>query len=160
MCAIFTFLSVASSVHAADTACTTDLNCSLNGVCSDGSCLCDAPWAGRQCGLLRFAKASPAAGRDLYPINDTAHNSWNGPMIGPIDGTYHMYLPLYPAGLLYHPTAMLHGTAPDRFGPWTWTNLTGVEVSFNPGALVYGEGARVKDMALRLFPPTVCAALL
>ena len=44
------------------------------------------------------------------------------------DGTYHMYVPLYPAGELYHPVSLLHGTASNRFGPWSWRNLTGVEV--------------------------------
>jgi hypothetical protein len=65
-------------------------------------------------------------------------------MIGPVDGLYHMYLPLYLKGLLYHPVEMLHGTARERTGPWTWRNLTGVDVSFNPGALVYGEGERTR----------------
>lgn len=36
-------------------ACRSELDCNLNGVCSDGRCLCDAPWAGPVCGRLRFA---------------------------------------------------------------------------------------------------------
>ena len=47
------------------------------------------------------------------------------------DGTYHYYIPLYPAGELYHPVSLLHGSGPTRLGPWTWNNLTGVDVSFN-----------------------------
>ena len=56
---------------------------------------------------------------------------------------YHMYVPLYPAGELYHPVSLLHGTAATRLGPWTWSNLTGVPVSINPGALVYEDAATV-----------------
>ena len=124
--------------------CETSLDCSLNGVCTAGICSCDSPWTGPRCGILRFASPSPAAGRDLWPVNDTAHNTWNGPMIGPEDdGLYHMYLPVYahPSTTpLYNPTDMFHGTASHRLGPWTWRNLTGVDVNFNPGALVYGKG--------------------
>lgn len=50
-----------------------------------------------------------------------------------------MYVPLYPAGELYHPVSLLHGTAASRIGPWSWKNLTGVIISINPGALVYTD---------------------
>jgi hypothetical protein len=62
-----------------------------------------------------------------------------------------MYLPLYPAGLLYHPTALLFGTASTRFGPWSWENLTGGDlptvVDVNPGALAFdSEGKTVYSL--------------
>eukprot|EP00911_Craspedida_sp_UC1_P002170 UC1_evm1s1666 len=119
--------------------CTSDLNCSLNGVCgADGVCACDRPWTGPRCGVLAFAAQSPATGRSLYPANDTFHNTWNGPiMYDESEKTYHMYAPLYPAGLLYHPVALMHGVSLAREGPWTWSNTTGLPVSINPGALVY-----------------------
>ena len=125
-----------------DSPCASNSDCSLNGLCNStsGLCACDSPWTGPRCGVLSFAASSPSAGKSLYPANDTLHNTWNGPMLGPVQGTYHMYLPLYPAGLLYHPTALLHGSAPTRFGPWTWQDLPGVEVSINPGAMVYEVG--------------------
>ena len=90
--------------------CTDDLGCALNGVCVAGKCVCEAPWSGTRCGELEFAAASPAAGRDLYNSSDLRHNTWNGPIIQSGD-TYHMYLPLYTAGLLYHPVELLFGTA-------------------------------------------------
>ena len=120
--------------------CASNLDCSLNGICKAGSCDCDAPWNGPECGNLAFAAKSPAAGRALYDPNDMLHNTWNGPIV--VDaGQYHMYVPLYPAGLLYHPVSLMHGTASSRLGPWTWSNLTGVDVSFNPGALTYKDSA-------------------
>jgi hypothetical protein len=42
--------------------CGSDLDCSLNGICTAGKCACDAPWIGTRCGVLEFAVASPAAG--------------------------------------------------------------------------------------------------
>lgn len=33
--------------------CKTDLDCSLNGVCTGSSCVCDSPWAGAGCGVLQ-----------------------------------------------------------------------------------------------------------
>ena len=132
-------LAAAAVVSTGAATCASDLDCSLNGVCTAGACTCDAPWTGPRCGLLAFSAASPAAGRDLYPINDTQHNTWNGPIVGPVDGIYHMYLPLYPRGLLYHPTQLLHGTAPALYGPWAWQNLTGVQAGINPGALVFND---------------------
>jgi hypothetical protein len=65
----------------------------------------------------------------------------NGPIIQSGTSSYHMYLPLYPKGLLYNPTALLFGTAPTISGPWSWENLTGGDlpavVDVNPGALVF-----------------------
>lgn len=69
------------------------------------------------------------------------------------NGTYHMYVPLYPAGLLYHPVSLLHGTAPTRLGPWSWSNLTGVDVSFNPGALVYVDSTGATQYTLWITRP-------
>ena len=125
-------------------ACTTDLDCQLNGVCKAGTCGCDAPWTGPECGQLIYSpdsggKTQDVRGKDLYPINDTNHNTWNGPIVGPVDDLYYMYLPLYPAGDLYHPTDVLLGTAPDYYGPWTYTPLKDVLVDINPGAMAYND---------------------
>eukprot|EP01051_Picozoa_sp_SAG22_P003351 SAG22_NODE_162_length_16848_cov_16.978267_5_plen_301_part_00 len=68
------------------------------------------------------------------------HNTWNGPIVQS-GSAYHMYLPLYPAGLLYHPVELLFGTAPAIYGPWSWRPLAGGDlpavVDVNPGALVF-----------------------
>ena len=126
--------------------CTSALNCSLNGACESGKCVCVAPWSGSRCGELQFAASSPAAGRDLYNISDMQHNTWNGPIIQSGESSsFHMYLPLYPAGLLYHPVALMFGTASTIYGPWSWRNLSGGDlpavVDVNPGALVFNSKA-------------------
>jgi len=137
-------------------ACTSDLDCALNGVCNtaDGTCTCDVPWTGPRCESLTFAQADkqPTAGKDLYPASDTFFNTWNGPMLGPINGSYHMYMVLYPVKgkPLYDPTYIAHGTAPSRLGPWVWKNLTSVDVNrsfgFNPGALTSVDPATGKPI--------------
>ena len=58
-------------------ACSSDLDCSLNGVCKRDTCVCDKPWRGSSCGVLGY-KVTPKAGEDLFPIN-RSHNTWNGP---------------------------------------------------------------------------------
>ena len=145
------FAALASTCGAA--ACTDDFGCSLNGVCAAGACACEAPWTGAQCGAIAFAAASPAAGRDIYDAYDTAHNTWNGPIVGPIagDSGYHAFVPLYdyrgPGGgtsNLYHPVSLMHGSAPTLYGPWRWENVSGADnpqnvTGFNPGFLTFND---------------------
>lgn len=47
-------------------ACTTPLDCSLNGDCVRGACLCDAGWTGASCGALAIVPG---------PINGGYHNA-------------------------------------------------------------------------------------
>ena len=61
-----------------------------------------------------------------------------------------MYLPLYPKGMLYHPTTLLYGTAPNMFGPWEFQSLDGGDlpgvVGLNPGALVFNDSTTGKTV--------------
>jgi hypothetical protein len=104
--------------------CKSDLDCSLNGKCrsSAGTCVCDKPWGGSGCGELRY-KVTPAAGRDLFPIN-RSHNTWNGPIVGPVGGQYHLYDPLYGnfTGIksLFRVEWIMHGVADQITGPYDW----------------------------------------
>ena len=54
--------------------CSTDLDCSLNGRCSQGRCECDKPWSGDSCGTMRFRPVSFPQGYGQSP-NLTA---WGG----------------------------------------------------------------------------------
>ena len=42
----------------------------------------------------RGEKVTPVSGADLFPLNKS-HNTWNGPIMGPYDGKYHLFLPYY-----------------------------------------------------------------
>ena len=72
---------------AALAACTSDDDCSLNGVCNadSGRCDCDAEWSGAECGVLNLLPTSRAAG--FKPANQS---SWGGSIIRGDDGKLHM----------------------------------------------------------------------
>ena len=69
-------------------ACTSDLDCSLNGVCSgSGGCVCDVAWEGAQC--ERFATLPVPPGGDL---KEALNSTWGvGTLAGRVDGEYHLY---------------------------------------------------------------------
>ena len=68
--------------------CSTDMHCSLNGVCSSsGSCDCRPGWMGADCGQLDF-KAAPV-GQKAFWRNTTA--SWGGSIIQ-AEGRWHLFL--------------------------------------------------------------------
>jgi hypothetical protein len=123
--------------------CTSDVDCSLNGVCSTatGACACDRPWSGPRCGTLAYAATTPAAARDLFPINRT-HNTWNGPVVGPDrSGQFHFYVPLYGnyTGIksLFRVDTMLHGVADVITGPYVWERSASLPRGINPAALAF-----------------------
>eukprot|EP00729_Bicosta_minor_P028920 gene28920-28490_t len=122
MAAVFNAIAAPSASAAApisSSSCKSNLDCSLNGVCTASACKCDAPWTGPACGVLGY-KTTPASGKSLYPESDP-HNSWNGAIIRATDdGVYHLYNPVYPAGSLGGATALRHGTAANITGPYTW----------------------------------------
>ena len=119
------------------------MDCSLNGVCSKGfECECDAPWVGKSCGVLAYC-VTPALGRSLYPSSEP-HNTWNGAIIRGNDGKFHMYNPLYPSGSLGGTTTLMHGTASNVTGPYSWPTEAYITIpllgSFDgPKSVVYTE---------------------
>jgi hypothetical protein len=100
-------------------------------------CDCDAPWGGPSCGVLTYA-VTPAVAKSLYPLSDP-RNTWNGPIIGPIDGVYHIYDPIYPKGSLGGCTSTLHGTATAVEGPYAWDTRPSIASGCNPAFLIYAQ---------------------
>lgn len=68
--------------------CTSDLNCSLNGVCKKAKCECDAPWSGDSCAVM-LRKSSQLGG--MYGFSPNV-SSWGGNPVKADDGTYHLYV--------------------------------------------------------------------
>ncbi|KAL7539341.1 hypothetical protein ACHAXR_009225 [Thalassiosira sp. AJA248-18] len=68
--------------------CTSDMDCSLAGVClPNGKCECD-PWTeGPDCSYLKFA---PVDKSRLGYVNEH-HSSWGGSIVQGSDGRYHMF---------------------------------------------------------------------
>jgi hypothetical protein len=126
-------------------ACTTDLDCSLNGVCSPSSsaCVCDAPWTGDSCSRLGYATATPKSGFNIYNDSDP-HNTWGGPIVGPDDqGKYHAFIPYYEVGSLWKVLAILHGLGESPTGPWDWAALPNLtdKININPAFLAFPDPA-------------------
>ena len=127
---------------AIDSKCTTELDCSLNGVCNAGVCECDAPWKGPMCGVLGY-KTTPASGFSLYNQSDP-RNTWNGAIIRGPDGAYHLYNPIYKEGTLGGTTTMLHGTSDNITGPYLWDKYPDITIDYlgafnGPKSVVYTE---------------------
>lgn len=72
-------------------ACTTDDDCSLNGVCQQGTCLCDAGWIASDCSRLDFRPATRNTG-----YNRTAEgiSSWGAKIVqDPSDSkVFHLFM--------------------------------------------------------------------
>jgi hypothetical protein len=146
----------AGLLAAAAAACASDLDCSLNGVCSTlsalsrstpststpttGTCACDPPWTGPSCSRLAYAATTPKAAFDIYNESDP-HNTWGGPVVGPgsEDGKYHAFVPLYEVGSLFKVLSMQHGLADSVTGPWTWTAMNLSQIGINPAFLAYPD---------------------
>ncbi len=118
--------------------CETDFECSLNGVCSTGLCVCDPPWVGDACQYLSYKNATPATGKDLWNVSD-ARNTWNGPIVTGPDGLFHLYLPIYEVGSLGNVVSFAHGVASVVTGPYDWAAQPPITlaVAENPAALVF-----------------------
>lgn len=141
-----TVVALAAHVQLGHAICTSDLDCSLNGVCVSGSCVCDKPWKGDVCGVLGY-KVNPVSAKDLYPYNNsgppvqptTSLNTWNGPIIGPVDGKYHLFNPIYAEGSLLKSSEIMHGVADNITGPYDWTKYPNIPGSSNPAAVTFND---------------------
>jgi hypothetical protein len=94
-------------------------------------------------------KVSPVTAKDLYPFNNTGPpvqptsslNTWNGPIVGPVLGTYHMFNPIYAKGSLLKITAIMHGVATDISGPYDWFSRPQLKGGSNPAAVAFQDPA-------------------
>eukprot|EP01064_Diplonema_japonicum_P007509 TRINITY_DN15134_c0_g1_i1.p1 TRINITY_DN15134_c0_g1~~TRINITY_DN15134_c0_g1_i1.p1 ORF type:complete len:386 (+),score=80.96 TRINITY_DN15134_c0_g1_i1:34-1191(+) len=76
------FLATAYMVHC----CTTDADCSLNGVCSSGQCDCDPAWGGADCGVLQLLPTPKANGMHVKS------STWGGSIHkDPVSGKWYMF---------------------------------------------------------------------
>jgi hypothetical protein len=75
-------------------ACTGNLDCALNGVCSSaGQCECDAQWEGEQCERFAFVPGPSAADLNSpWAKPDLKTSTWGmGTLQRPVDGVQHMF---------------------------------------------------------------------
>jgi hypothetical protein len=147
------FAFFACLVVAAAATCTTNTDCSLNGVCSSGSCACDSPWGGQQCDSLQYA-TTPASAKNIWSgagTNET-FNSWNGPIIHAPDGTYHAYIPVYEHLSLWATLYTAHGVSSSPTGPFDWTSMPDLPVhDINPAALIVPNASSPTNFTTAVF---------
>ena len=118
--------------------CTTDLDCSLNGVCTNTACACDAPWGGASCGVLQFSPAPTVAAYGESP-NVT---SWGGtPLLGDEpDAAWHLYVvEIEGAGCglaqWKAQSTVVHAISSSPAGPYTRASTVLPHEAHNPAAL-------------------------
>lgn len=63
--------------------CASDEDCSLNGLCSNGHCVCDAPWGGDACETLEFLPGKETACGKLCAYHGTGADttSWGASVV-------------------------------------------------------------------------------
>ena len=67
------------SLETKQTRCQSDMDCSLNGVCSAGKCACDSAWTGATCASFNFVPGNVSSGYRV--MNDPKWgnlSSWGG----------------------------------------------------------------------------------
>ena len=71
--------------------CSSNDDCSLNGICSAGSCVCDSGWTGASCGSLKLTQpVSVAYGQPANGVQPQI-SSWGG-SVHLLNGTYHAWI--------------------------------------------------------------------
>eukprot|EP00040_Diaphanoeca_grandis_P041741 m.263398 g.263398 ORF g.263398 m.263398 type:complete len:226 (-) comp50329_c0_seq1:706-1383(-) len=72
--------------------CTMDLNCSLNGECREGVCLCDDGWGGLGCATMQLLPVSFPQGYGMQrSLQADVNTSWGGNVIQS-GGKFHMFV--------------------------------------------------------------------
>eukprot|EP00039_Didymoeca_costata_P004845 m.76552 g.76552 ORF g.76552 m.76552 type:complete len:395 (-) comp12563_c0_seq6:24-1208(-) len=70
--------------------CQTDIQCSLNGECVDGICICDEGWSAPDCGVLNLMPAVNNSGYNLTGLNPPV-SSWGANIFSDAKNIWHMY---------------------------------------------------------------------
>ena len=85
-----TLLTVAAFLETALTVCTenSETDCSLNGVCNKGVCVCDPGWRGDRCNQLKLKRPSLLEPHGYY---NGSMPTWGGDIIYE-NGLYHAFL--------------------------------------------------------------------
>lgn len=128
--------------------CQTDDDCSLNGVCSGGSCKCDPAWGGQSCELLQLVP--PPAVIPAYPPPELLHNttSWGGSVIAdPSTGKFHMYVAemINGCGMSTWSTNSIirHAVSDTPTGPYAQKEVVMSYFAHNPTAITAPDGTHL-----------------
>jgi hypothetical protein len=143
-------------------ACASPVDCSLNGLCTAGACVCDAPWHGDACELLQRLPAAPGG---IYGWSPNV-TSWGGNVIQH-NGTWHLYATeMAGKGCGLHvwgnQSTVVHATAASVEGPYERrSEAVGME-GHNPQAIVVNGSWYIFHIGTGTTarPPHDCSELL
>lgn len=120
--------------------CLGDLDCSLNGECVSGKCVCRSAWKGQQCELLVLQPVSFPQGYGMQP-NLT---SWGGNILPGSDGRYHLYVSAManhcPLNKWGSNSRIDHAVAPNATGPFVFQDVAVDVWSHNSAPIALADG--------------------
>jgi hypothetical protein len=124
-------------------ACVSNLDCSLNGVCTSGACVCDPGWAGASCGNLSLTSTSPSLGHAW----GSGSSSWGGLPLQADDGSWHLFYSQFARGCgLYSwstNSRIVHATSPSLSQPFVDSDVVEPAFSHNAQAMRAPDGTWV-----------------
>ena len=150
--------AVAAAAAAAAGSCASDLDCSLNGVCSDDKvCVCDAAWKGPACSTLDLQPTGPTGDLRLPNVS-----TWGMTVLpkGAGDQEWHgLYAEMTRGcGLTSWETnsQIAHATAPTPAGPWTRQDTVLGVWAHTPSAAVARDGTSCSSILAAVWAAARC----
>ena len=142
LAALFPLLAAPVAVGAV--ACSTDSDCSLNGLCKASSCVCFAPWSTAPGDALSCGRLDTLPGPKVGCYGQAPPvPSWGGNAIL-FDGEYHLFVSTMTedCGLLNWPTNMQidHAVCKNAMGPYVKADVAQPAPATNPQAIVDPNG--------------------
>ena len=90
MCSLVLISLFNAAANRVESVCGSRRDCSHNGDCVNGACVCSRGWTSSDCHQLKFSNRSTLE----LGLNADAHlniSSWGGSVVRGDDGTFHMY---------------------------------------------------------------------
>jgi hypothetical protein len=124
--------------------CSSEADCTLNGVCANSTCLCDAGWGGHNCSSLLLGITDPTLG---HPWG-AGSSSWGGlPVYDPLNGTWHLFYSQIDRGCglgqWSKNSRVVHAVANNPLGPFEDSDVVQPAFSHNAQAFRAPDGTWV-----------------
>eukprot|EP01064_Diplonema_japonicum_P004947 TRINITY_DN1327_c11_g1_i1.p1 TRINITY_DN1327_c11_g1~~TRINITY_DN1327_c11_g1_i1.p1 ORF type:complete len:407 (+),score=69.51 TRINITY_DN1327_c11_g1_i1:115-1335(+) len=140
-----------SSLIGMGLACSTTVDCSLNGECVNGACVCDSPWKGPKCEVLDRLPTDLSWGF-RSPYNGGKTSSWGGSVLK-INGTYHMYssqMENFCGIQWWEPNSkVVHAVSQNPEGPYIFSDVVSLPFTHEPTAVRAPTGEVVIYFTMR-----------
>eukprot|EP00041_Stephanoeca_diplocostata_P020352 m.453628 g.453628 ORF g.453628 m.453628 type:complete len:513 (+) comp21552_c0_seq2:152-1690(+) len=131
-----------TTANGSSEACSTDDDCSLNGLCTAGQCQCAEPWGGPDCQILQRGKPPSKAFAGVYGYSPNV-SSWGGNVVtDPVTGHHHLFVTEIAGGCGLSSwgshSRIAHAVSTSNVsGPYTRAGVAVPHQSHNPQALQY-----------------------